>query len=119
MRKIVISAMIAGAAVVATPAAAQGWVGFQGGYASAYNGRGIAQEINQLQNQVQQAQRRGTISPREATGLRRQVTNLQRNYRLYSRNGLDRREVAILQSQVNQVRQALRHERRDFDRRRG
>ena len=114
MRKIVISAMIAGAAVVATPAAAQNW-GYQGGY----NANGVVQQINQLQNQVQQAQRRGAISPREANGLRRQVTSLQRNLRLYSRNGLDRREVSILQSQVNQVRQALRSERRDNDRRRG
>lgn len=116
MRKIVISAMIAGAAVVATPAAAQGW-GYNQGYR--HNGAAIGQQINQLHNQIAQAQRRGTISPREANGLRRQANNVQRSFRLYSRNGLDRREFAILQSQVQHVRQALRHERRDFDRRRG
>lgn len=115
MRKIVISALIAGAAVVATPAAAQNW-GYQG---HGYNGAQIGQQINQLQNQIAQAQRRGTISPREANGLRRQATNVQRNYRQFSRNGLDRRETALLQRQVQQVRQALRLERRDNDRRRG
>jgi hypothetical protein len=117
MRKIVISALIAGAAVVATPAAAQNW-GYQGhGYGN--NGAQIGQQINQLHNQIAQAQRRGTISPREANGLRRQATQVQRNYRLFGRNGLDRREVAQLQRQVQQVRQALRFERRDSDRRRG
>lgn len=115
MRKIVISAMIAGAAVLATPAAAAAQN--YGGWGN--QGNGIAQEINQLQNQVQRAQQRRTISAREATALRRQVTMLQRNFRLYSRNGLDRREVATFQSQVNQVRQGLRAERRDRDNRRG
>ena len=116
MRKIVISALIAGAAVVATPAAAQNWSHNQG---HGYNGAQIGQQINQLQNQIAQAQRRGTISPREANGLRRQTTQVQRNYRLFSRNGLDRREVAQLERQVQQVRQSLRLERRDNDRRRG
>ena len=114
MRKIVISALIAGAAVVATPAAAQNW-GYNG-YGAA---SGVSQQIHQLQSQIANAQRRGTISPREANGLRRQASQVQRNFRLFSRNGLDRREVAVLQSQVQQVRQALRFERRDFDRRRG
>ena len=117
MRKIVISALIAGAAVVATPAAAQHW-GYQG-HGSGHNGAAIGQQINQLHNQIAQAQRRGTISPREANGLRRQATNVQRNFRQYSRNGIDRREFSLLQRQVQQVRQALRFERRDVDRRRG
>lgn len=116
MRKIVISAVIAGAAVVATPAAAQNW-----GYAQGHgnNGAAIAQQVNQLHNQIAQAQRRGAISPREANGLRRQATQVQRNYRQFSRNGIDRREFSLLQRQVQQVRQALRLERRDSDRRRG
>ena len=117
MRKIVISALIAGAAVVATPAAAQNWGYAQGGYGN--NGAAIAQQVNQLHNQIAQAQRRGTISPREANGLRRQATQVQRNYRQYARNGIDRREASLLQRQVQQVRQALRLERRDNDRRRG
>ena len=113
MRKIVTSALIAAAAVMATPAAAPGW-GHDG-----QNGRAIGQQINQLHNQIANAQRRGAISPREANGLRRQAAQVQRNFRLYSRNGIDRREAAVLQSQVQQVRQALRFERRDNDRRRG
>ena len=113
MRKIVISALIAGAAVVATPASAQSW-----GY-TRYNASGISQQINQLHNQIARAQQRRTISPREANGLRRQATQVQRNFRRYSRNGIDRREASILQSQIQQVRYALRVERRDADRRRG
>ena len=112
MRKILISALIAGAALAATPAAAQ-----HRGYQA--HGDQISQQINQLSHQIVRAQQRQAISPREANGLRRQVTTLQRNLRLYGRNGLDRREIAVLQSQINQVRHGLRAERRDNDRRRG
>lgn len=109
MRKLLISIVAAGALfATATPAAAQ-W----GGHAQ------VRQQIGQLHNQIARARQRGTISPREANGLRRQATLVQRNYQRFARNGLDRREVAVLQNQVQQIRHNLRVERRDTDRRRG
>ena len=113
MRKTLMSALIAGAAVtVATPASAQGMRSHYGG-----PGREIQQDINQLDNQITRATQRRTISYREAASLRRQTMQLQRSYFQFSRDGLDRREVAILTGGVNQVRAHLRLERRDWDRR--
>lgn len=114
MRKIVISALIAGAAVVATPASAQGW--FQPRPNVAHSQ--IRGEIQQLDSQITQAERRRAISSREAQGLRRQVIQLQRTFAAYSRNGIDRREHATLNNQIAQVRRGLRLERRDYDNRR-
>ena len=104
MRKIVISALISGAAVVATPASAQGW--FQPRPNVAHSQ--IRGEINQLTNQISRAEQRRTISPREAQGLRRLMIQVQRNFAAYSRNGIDRREAATLNNQLAQVRRGLR-----------
>lgn len=116
MRKIVMSALIAGAAVAATPASAQPW----------FNARPIAvqshtihREINQLSMQISRAEQRRAISHREAQALRRQMIQVQRNYAAFSRNGIDRHEYAALDRQLDQVRRGLRAERRDRDRIRG
>ena len=79
----------------------------------------IRQDINSLNNAIDRAAARRTISPREAQGLRQQARDVQRLYGQYARNGLDRGEVRNLQSRVNSVRVALRMERRDWDGRRG
>jgi hypothetical protein len=114
MRKLIVSAVIAAAAIAGTaPASAQAW------RTQPAVQRQIQTDINQLNNQIAKAQRNRTISQREATGLRRDALGLQRLYNRYSRNGLDRAEVARLQSQVNRLHQSLRLERRDWDKRRG
>ncbi len=116
MRKIVISALIAGAAVVATPASAQSWFNQRPAAASH---RSIQAEINQLSNQIGQAERRRAISNREARSLRQQLIAVQRDLARFSRNGIDRREAATLDRQLDQVRRNLRTERRDDNRHRG
>lgn len=113
MRKILLSALIAGSALAAAPASAQG---FRAGYQGV--AREIQSDINQLDNQITRATQRRTISLREAGSLRGQTMQLQRLFNQFSRGGLDRREVATLTSQVNAVRAHLRLERRDWDRRR-
>ena len=113
MRKFLIPAIMAGAMFAAAPASAQSW-GFQrAGFTQ------MRTEIQQLNNQISRAQMNRRISPREAQGLRRQVNMLQRNFRMFSRNGIDRREHAMLDNQLRHIRQNLRAERRDLDRRRG
>jgi hypothetical protein len=114
MRKIVISALIAGAAVVATPASAQNW-----GNGTPAAQRQIRAEIEQLSQRISQAEARRAISHREAQALRRQSIQVQRNFHAFSRNGIDRREYAVLNNALQQIRQNLRVERRDNDRRRG
>lgn len=79
----------------------------------------IRQDIGQLNNAINRAAQRRTISPREAGNLRSQARDIQRMYANYQRGGLSRHEVQNLQSRVNTVRVALRMERRDWDRRPG
>ena len=114
MRKILIPAVLALATLAGTaPASAQAWR-IQPGVE-----RQIQGDISQLNNQIGRALQNRRISQREATGLRRDAIALQRLYNNYSRNGLDRAEVARLQNQVNRLHQQLRLERRDRDGRRG
>lgn len=113
MRKIVLSVVIASATLTAIPASAQTW------RPRPAVARQIQADINQLDNQINRAQQRRKISRQEAVSLNRQALRLQRTYNRYARNGLDRREVADLERQINVVRQNLRLERRDWDGRRG
>jgi hypothetical protein len=113
MRKLIISIAMLSATIAAVPASALAW------RVQPRVQREIQQDINQLQNRIQRAAQRRTISQREAMGLRRDAIHLQRTYNDYSRNGLNRGEVASLQAQVNRVHARLRLERRDWDGRRG
>jgi septal ring factor EnvC (AmiA/AmiB activator) len=99
-------------ALVAGPASAQTW------RVSPSVSRQIQGDINQLERQIQRSEQRRAISQREAQRLRRDAVQLQRTYNRFSRNGLDRQEVRQLEVSVNQVRQQLRLERRDWDGRR-
>ena len=98
--------------LVAGPASAQTWRVSPGVQ------RQIQGDINQLERQIQRSQQRNVISQREGQRLRRDALQLQRNLNRFSRNGLDRNEVRQLEVAVNQVRQQLRLERRDWDGRR-
>ncbi|PSJ43247.1 hypothetical protein [Allosphingosinicella deserti] len=114
MRKVIVAAVAVAAAFGATaPASAQAW------RIQPAVQRQIQNDINQLDRQIARAVQRKTVSQREATGLRRDAMNLQRSYNRYTRGGLDRQEVAQLESQVNRLHQRLRLERRDWDGRRG
>lgn len=113
MRKLILTLVAASAAITSVSASAQAWrlqprVQTQ-----------IRADINQLQSQIQRAAQRRTISQREAVTLRRQSTDLRQLLARYSRNGLNRQEVTALEQRINQVRQNLRLERRDWDGRRG
>ena len=113
MRKLIISLAAGSVAFGAVPASAQVWrlqpqVQTQ-----------IRADIDQLQTQIQRAAQRRTISQREAVSLRRQAVDLRQRFAQYSRNGLSRQEVTALEQRINQVRQNLRLERRDWDGRRG
>lgn len=111
MRRIMIGLVLAGAAL-SFPASAQGW------RLQPRVQREIQNDINQLDAQISRAAERRVISRKDATGLRRDAANLQRTFNRYSRDGLDRREVADLENQVNRLRGRLRLERRQWDDRR-
>lgn len=100
---------ITSTALLATPAAAQTW------RVAPSVQQQIRSDINQLDRQIERSQQRRVISQREAQSLRRDALQLRRTLIRFSRNGLDRTEVRQLEISVNQVRQRLRLERRDWD----
>lgn len=113
MRKLILTLVAASAAVAAVPASARIW------QVQPRVQTQIRSDINQLQNQIQVAAQRRTISQREAVSLRRQAVDIRQLLARYNRNGLSRQEVTALESRINRVRQNLRLERRDWDGRRG
>jgi hypothetical protein len=106
-----------GAAAIPTAASAQVTISFGSpGYWTPARANAIRQQIWRLDQNVDRAAQRGTISRREAMGLRRDVANLRNQFQVYNRNGLNFQEVRSLQARVNQVRSRLRMERADWDR---
>ena len=100
----------------AVPASAAQWEGHRNshGYEN-----GIGREIAQLDRQVDIAKARHQISWREAANFERKVDQLQRLYRIYSRNGLSRTELRVLDSRVDLVKRDLArqsHDRNGFAR---
>jgi len=137
--KFIVSAIVGSAALAAAvPAQAQSYPQYgNGGYQQSrdydndryenrddrrYDDRGqanaIRTQIEQLERRIQRTDGRDRISEREAASLRRAVYSLRQQYRDYSRNGLTRREVQVLQNRIQQVRQRIGYERRDDDGRR-
>lgn len=80
--------------------------------------REIQNDISQLDAQIARAAERRVISRSDAKRLNREASNLQRTFNRASRDGLDRREVEQLESQVNRLRMQLRLERRTWNGRR-
>ena len=129
MRKLLVSAFVATAAIAATaPAAAQyhnaSWSQRD---QNAWNHRGPARpavnnllrQINEVNLRIDRSARRGMISQREAFSLRRESNEIRQRLGYRGRDGLSGREFARLQTQVNRLEQRLRHERRDRDGYRG
>ena len=109
MRSLFLSIAIAAGTLSALPAAAQSW------HLSPAVRAQIGEDIRQLRVQIDRAAQRRSISFREASQLRRNALQLQRDYAQFSRDGLDRREVASLQQGLNRARKTLRLDQRDWD----
>jgi peptidoglycan hydrolase CwlO-like protein len=104
--KLVASALAASLALgIAAPASA-----------AVFNAGSMRQEIAQLDNQINRAEARRTISRQEAQRLDRQVDRLQDVFRVYARGGFTRYELASLNNQIANVKSQLRTERRDDNR---
>lgn len=103
MRKILISAAVIASALAAVPASAQN-----------YNrGGNFEQQLDQVEQRIDRAADRRTISRREAEALSRQANQLDRLHDRYRRNGLTRWERDDLQSRLQNLRQRIRFERQD------
>ncbi len=81
--------------------------------AAVFNPGSLRQEIAQLDNKIDRAETRRTISHREAQQLDRQVDRLQETFRIYARGGFTRYELANLNNGIEQVKRQLTIQRRD------
>lgn len=108
MRKFLISAAVLSATLAAAaPVAAQN-----------YRGDNIKQQLDQVEDRIERAQQRRTISQREAQQLDNRVDRLEELYNRYRRNGLTRNERQDLQQRIDTLRQQIRFERNDGNRHR-
>ena len=78
----------------------------------------IRAQINWLQTRIDRRDNRDRISEREARALRQDVRGLQATFRAYNRNGLDRREMSVLNQRIDNIRTRMRIETRDWNNRR-
>lgn len=121
MRKLLISAAVASAAVIAMPASAQGYYDGQGyGQRGNYGypgDRGLMQrfhqQISQLEQRIERSAQRRAISPREYRALREHAANLRQRLNRFARNGLSRGEVQDISDRIDNLRDRIRDERRD------
>lgn len=92
----------------------------RGGYdqRTPYRADQIRAQINDLQRRIDRNDGRDRISEREARALRNDVRGLQATFRAYNRNGLDRREMAVLNQRIDNIRTRLHIEKRDWNNRR-
>jgi septal ring factor EnvC (AmiA/AmiB activator) len=106
-KKIVASALAASLALGITAPAS----------AAVFNAGSLRAEIAQLDNRIDRAEARRTISHREAQQLDRQVDRLQDAFRAYARGGFTRYELASLNNGIAQVKRQLQSQRWDGDNR--
>lgn len=131
MRKIIAGLVLAASAIAAAvPASAQfrdGGYGYDARYDRGrygYDARfrrdeQLARDLDRIAFQIGRGQQTGHLTPREADRLRREHARLWRVAQRYqATGGLDGREAQELRFRVADLRQQLRFERRDDDRRR-
>jgi hypothetical protein len=115
MRKFLISAALATAAIASAPAAAQYHPGQQG-----WNHRGpdqravnhLLRDLDELDRRVHRAAQRRTISPRDAFELRRQINRTRTQVHRSARNGLTGREFSQLRTSIKRLEQRVRQAER-------
>ena len=121
MRTLLISlATAASALVVASPAAAQYYPyppqpqGNAYGYYNNYGQiRRLQVRIDRLQQQINRLDRRDRVTEREARKLRAESVDIERRLRSAARNGLDPREVALLDRRIVRLEQHIARDVRD------
>ena len=97
-------ALIAGAAF-AVPAAAQNYSPYE-----------MRMEINHLQERVEQIGETSRFTKAEYRRMQNAVDSLASTYREYGRNGFTRREVAVLNDRIDNVRARIHTQARDGQR---
>lgn len=84
-----------------------------------YRTQAVREQLDRLADRVNRTDRRDRISEREAAGLRREIREAREQFRWFNRDGIDHRELRILQARIDHIRFQLRDERYDRNDRRG
>jgi hypothetical protein len=120
MRKLIVPAIVLAAASVAAPSLAQSYHRPPPPHHASY---GSWQSINarqaNLDRRIDQGVRNGQLSRREAVRLRGEFNSLLRLEANYRRGGLTAWERQDLDRRFDRLSAQIRHERRDYDHRRG
>ena len=135
MRKVLIPIILAASTLaIAAPAAAQwtlsygnqyggqhgnqygGQYGNQYGYNNHSQTRYLAARVNQLEQQINQLDRRNILSEREAGQLRYQANMIERQLRQASYNGLNGYERRNLEIRIARLEQNIRYQANDGNR---
>jgi len=130
MKKFLVSLAIASTALTAAAPAAAQWQGrdrYEDRYHDQrgwddrdYRGGDVRPQLHRLSQQISRGVERGQLTNGEARRLRAEVQQLWRlASRFHATGGYDRREQFELQRRIGWVREQLRFERRDDDRRGG
>lgn len=122
MRKFLISAAVAAAAMTAAvPAAAQ--YAPRSGYGHGYNNnnnygsRQLLNRIERIKDQINMLDRRNILSNREADRLKGQANDLRRLVQRIDNNGVDRRERANIEVRIAALENRVQRQARDWNRR--
>ena len=106
-----------GAAAIPATASAQVSLRFGApGFWTPERSEAIRTQIWDLDRDVDRAAQSRAVSRGEAMRLRNDVRSLRATFQSYNRNGLDFREVRLLQDRVNRIRTRLQLKRLDWDR---
>lgn len=79
----------------------------------------VWEDIVKLEQDVNKADNKDTISEREAAGMRNQIAELKADYNRMNRNGLTPAQASALESRISTLRGRLRNEKHDVDHHRG
>jgi hypothetical protein len=124
MRKVLVSAVAAVSALAfAAPAAAQWATAPQYGNAYGYNNygpvRALQVRVDRVQQQINRLDNRNILSGREANRLRSESRQVEQRLRYSSRYGLNQREYANIDSQIQRLERRVWQEANDRDGRYG
>ena len=121
MKKLLMSLVIASTALTASAPAAAQWQGRDRYYDDrGYRVQDVRPQLHRLSQQIQRGQESGRLTNGEARRLKGEVALLWRlASRFHASGGYNQREQFELQRRIGWVRDQLRYERRDDDRRGG
>lgn len=122
MKKFLVSLAIASTALTAAAPAAAQWQGRDRYYQDdrGYRGQDVRPQLHRLSQQISRGVESGRLTNGEARRLRAEVQQLWRlASRFHATGGYNQREQFELQRRIGWVREQLRYERRDDDRRGG